>query len=244
VGYGHSVFLSDTHQLYGLGAVDFGQMGPHHHGNNISTPIHIPGPWERNNIYAKRVYAGYAFNVIITNNGETWVNGSNSSGQLGIKARIQTGEISQVPAFKNIKMRSAACGQMHVVYRTEDNNYYACGNFANTKIEEPILIININGYSLSNIVSVSCTRQTSIFLSSNGEVLSAVTMMNGNVTVNSLTSQLKDPSVRCSETMLLLFRREKIDMIAHNFFALYNQFANVANCVHAKFSDLIILMSK
>jgi hypothetical protein len=63
-------------------------------------------------------------------------------------------------------MKSASCGQMHVVYRTIHNRYYICGlPFAfSDKITEPLEIAQVNGIDAYNLAAVACAKQSTFFL--------------------------------------------------------------------------------
>ncbi len=75
-GFGHSIFLDKDDKLYGAGATDFGQLGSNCTRAAVSPEL-ITEIQEKN-INIMKMYSGYAFNVFITNNGNTFVNGSNS----------------------------------------------------------------------------------------------------------------------------------------------------------------------
>ena len=93
-----------------------------------------------------------------------------SSSQLGYHTiEDRSYVITQVPALKDIQMRSASCGQLHVVYRTYNNRYFICGiyNKILNNIQVPLEIKEVNGISAARLSTIACTKLCTIFLSGN-----------------------------------------------------------------------------
>lgn len=119
----------------------------------------------------KTITGGNDFVVCLDTQGDVYVFGFNTSGQLGLPGRYARKELTKLP-LKNIK--SIASGHSHTICLTKAGN--AIG-FGNNEPKGQVGLGYIVGFSLpkriprlTRIIKIACCSFTSFFITSNNEV--------------------------------------------------------------------------
>ena len=110
------------------------------------------------NIIVKKIYSGWEYNIIITNNNEIYSFGNNNMFQCGIpfsKNYKQDNKIIENPLNVslyngNIKGISVACGNEHTLILDENHNVYSFGNN-----EDGVLGVENNNLKSYNLIKVN-----------------------------------------------------------------------------------------
>ena len=79
----------------------------------------------------KNVSCGDGFMYALCDDNSVWSKGKNSFGQLGLGDKILRSSFCKIATKKSFKIISISCGSTHVLFLSQDNNVYSCGN--NTK---------------------------------------------------------------------------------------------------------------
>ncbi|KAJ9135113.1 hypothetical protein P3X46_032332 [Hevea brasiliensis] len=85
-GGAHTLFLTETGRVYATGLNDFGQLGISGNDNYTMEPIEVSGLKKE----AVQISAGYHHSCAITADGELYMWGRNSNGQLGLGKKGQS----------------------------------------------------------------------------------------------------------------------------------------------------------
>ncbi|CRH00247.1 UVB-resistance protein UVR8 homologue, putative [Plasmodium relictum] len=128
----HSLALTKNGKVYGCGRGEFGRLGRGNHGDQLFfEEIEF---FTSNNIIIKDICCGHSFSAALSINGELYVWGRNDYGQLGIENSIgdlYSHEVypNKVKYFEieNIKIKSIACGDNHMIACSENNIIYFWG---------------------------------------------------------------------------------------------------------------------
>ena len=110
------------------------------------------------NIIVKKIYSGWEYNIIITNNNEIYSFGNNNMFQCGIpfsQNYKQDNKIIENPQNVslyngNIKGISVACGNEHTLILDENHNVYSFGNN-----EDGVLGVENNNLKSYNLIKVN-----------------------------------------------------------------------------------------
>ncbi|KAK9291600.1 hypothetical protein L1049_019549 [Liquidambar formosana] len=124
-GGAHTLFLTETGRVYATGLNDFGQLGTSNDISYSTEPLEVSGlPKE-----IAQVSAGYHHSCAITVNGELYMWGKNSNGQLGLGKRAAkvVSVPSKVDCLIGIAIRMAALGSEHSVAVTDDGEALSWG---------------------------------------------------------------------------------------------------------------------
>ncbi len=82
-GFGHSLALTESGNVFGWGLNDFSQLG-YLNKEFLARPQRIPVKDESiNNIMVKKISCGLTHSLLLTQNGDIYAFGSNNLGQLG-----------------------------------------------------------------------------------------------------------------------------------------------------------------
>ncbi|BBH02540.1 Regulator of chromosome condensation family protein, partial [Prunus dulcis] len=112
-GGAHTLFLTRTGRLYATGLNDFGQLGVHDDIAYTNKPIEVSGIDKE----IVQISAGYHHSCAITAEGELYMWGKNSNGQLGLGKRAAkvVSLPTKVECLAGITMKMAALGSEHSV---------------------------------------------------------------------------------------------------------------------------------
>ncbi|KAL9653403.1 hypothetical protein ABK040_002039 [Willaertia magna] len=169
-GYGHTFFLNQNYQLFGCGSNDCGQLG--YVNTNIlqqQQPDNIYHPTILNafkNDKISLITSGYAYGIIILQNGKGFVFGSNSYGQLGYDPQEYLNIYIPMPLKVNnlnSKIVNIYSGQYVTIIKTLNNDFYISGKL-NLNYSE-FTKINWNTFSIENtILDIYLQKNTLIIL--------------------------------------------------------------------------------
>ncbi|CAN6711803.1 unnamed protein product [Malus baccata var. baccata] len=126
-GGAHTLFLTGSGRLYATGLNDFGQLGvgDSHNLTYTCKPLEVTGIGKE----IVRISAGYYHSCAITEDGELYMWGKNSNGQLGLGKRA-AGLISvptKVECLAGITIKTAALGSEHSVAVTDGGESLSWG---------------------------------------------------------------------------------------------------------------------
>ncbi|KAL8159156.1 hypothetical protein V2J09_000693 [Rumex salicifolius] len=115
-GGAHTLFLTESGRIYASGINNFGQLGISYDNSYIMEPVEVPGF----NKEIKQIAAGYNHSCAITEDGELYVWGRNSSGQLGLgkKAPKVVPRPTKVDHLAGMKIKVVALGSEHSIAAT------------------------------------------------------------------------------------------------------------------------------
>ncbi|KAL4561348.1 hypothetical protein LXL04_033513 [Taraxacum kok-saghyz] len=124
-GGAHTLFLTDAGNVYASGLNDCGQLGVSDGRGYTIDPLEVSGL--PNNIV--KVSAGYYHSSAITESGELYMWGKNSSGQLGLGKKA--GKVIPVPSkvefLNGVPIKMAALGSDHSISVTETGEVLSWG---------------------------------------------------------------------------------------------------------------------
>lgn len=195
-GYGFSVYVVRSNEdgitVYGTGINTDSQVGYHKHLGVTNRPIEIliyPAPIslpklsDDEKFQAKRVAAGRAHTLVLTDNGIVFTLGNNAYGQCA-RPVIPDEKYSgsdliyrlSTETFKNQRIIDVVCGQDHSTFISESGAVYSCGwgadgqtglgHYNNTY--EPRLVEG--DIKNEKIVKVACTADCVLALNDKGEI--------------------------------------------------------------------------
>jgi alpha-tubulin suppressor-like RCC1 family protein len=164
----HNIILTENNELYVCGYNCFGELGlGDNKGRNVYTKL------EHNLGKIKNIYCGRYYSIILNENNELYVCGSNRYGQLGLgdfqDRYIYTKSYHNLGQIKNIY-----CGGFHNIILNENNEIFVIGNNSygqlglgdydnrevHTKLE----------HNLGKIKNIYCGGYHNIILNDNNEV--------------------------------------------------------------------------
>lgn len=126
-GGAHTLFLTGSGRLYATGLNDFGQLGvgDSHDLTYTCKPLEVTGIGKE----IVRISAGYYHSCAITEDGELYMWGKNSNGQLGLGKRA-AGLVSvptKVECLAGITIKTTALGSEHSVAVTDGGESLSWG---------------------------------------------------------------------------------------------------------------------
>jgi alpha-tubulin suppressor-like RCC1 family protein len=171
-GVNHNIILNDNNELYVCGFNNYGQLGLGFYHNNRNTYTKL----EHNFGKIKNIYCGADNNIILNDNNELYVCGSNCSGQLGLGDNNRNVYTKLEHNFG--KIQNIYCGAYHNIILNENNELFVCGYNAYGQLglgsatdHNP----NRNVYKklehdLGKIKNIYCGAHHSIIINDNNEV--------------------------------------------------------------------------
>ncbi|KAG4176044.1 hypothetical protein ERO13_A11G224808v2 [Gossypium hirsutum] len=146
-GGAHTLFLTETGRVYATGLNDFGQLGSSDLIKYSREPVEVSG-------LAKgivQIAAGYHHSCAITVDGELYMWGKNSSGQLGLgkKAAKAVHRPTKVECLSGLTIKLAALGSEHTVAVTDGGEALSWGAVASGRLGHG-LESSIFGFLTSN----------------------------------------------------------------------------------------------
>ncbi|CAA6664323.1 unnamed protein product [Spirodela intermedia] len=124
-GGAHTLFLTEKGHVYATGLNNFGQLGIMIGATHSLAPLKVSSLPEKIIL----ISAGYHHSAAVTENGELYVWGNNSSGQLGLGKRAES--IVSVPTrldcLAGVCVKNVALGSEHSIAVTDDGNVLSWG---------------------------------------------------------------------------------------------------------------------
>ncbi|KAJ7945150.1 ultraviolet-B receptor UVR8 [Quillaja saponaria] len=124
-GGAHTLFLTDTGRVFAAGLNDFGQLGISENKDYSVEPLEVSGLQKE----IVKIYAGYYHSCAITVDGELYIWGKNSNGQLGLGKRAA--DVVPLPmkveCLEGMTIRMAALGSEHSVAVTDGGQALSWG---------------------------------------------------------------------------------------------------------------------
>ncbi|PSS26606.1 Ultraviolet-B receptor like [Actinidia chinensis var. chinensis] len=124
-GGAHTLFLTETGCVYATGLNDFGQLGISDDKSYTTEPVKVSGlPKE-----IIKIYAGYHHSSAVTVDGELYMWGKNSNGQLGLgkKAAKVVAVPNKVESLTGVTIKMAALGCEHSLAVTDKGEALSWG---------------------------------------------------------------------------------------------------------------------
>ncbi|GMH13096.1 hypothetical protein Nepgr_014937 [Nepenthes gracilis] len=117
-GGAHTLFLTETGRVYASGLNDFGQLGISEDENYMMEPVEVSGLHKE----IKQISAGYSHSCAITVDGELYMWGKNSNGQLGLgkSAPKVVPQPIKVDSLTGITVKMVALGSEHTIAVTDE----------------------------------------------------------------------------------------------------------------------------
>ncbi|KAG5408213.1 hypothetical protein IGI04_004532 [Brassica rapa subsp. trilocularis] len=124
-GGAHTLFLTETRRVFATGLNDCGQLGVSHVNTHALEPLEVSGI--ENDIL--HISAGYYHSAAITVDGELYMWGKNTSGQLGLgKNAARVVHVpTKVQALNGITIKTVALGSEHSVAVTDGGEVLSWG---------------------------------------------------------------------------------------------------------------------
>ncbi|KAJ9596434.1 hypothetical protein L9F63_012552, partial [Diploptera punctata] len=140
-GYGFTVMAMNTnekHKLFGCGNNKDSQIGYHaprqgHPLTLLYAPVPIELPLaDMTNTRVKRVAAGRAHTMVLTDKEGVFTLGNNAYGQCGRKIveeekYAESRVVHNIPNINGVTIKDIECGQDHSMFITEHGEVYSCG---------------------------------------------------------------------------------------------------------------------
>ncbi|KQJ88287.1 ultraviolet-B receptor UVR8 [Brachypodium distachyon] len=124
-GGAHTLFLTQSGRVFATGLNDFGQLGIGSSTTHIVDPIEVTGFGEK----VVQISAGNHHSCAVTADGELFVWGKNSSGQLGLGKGV--GKVVSTPRkvdyLADVRVRMVALGSEHSIAVTEGGEALSWG---------------------------------------------------------------------------------------------------------------------
>lgn len=172
----HSLCVTRSGEVFAWGSNGFGQLGKEDAGNTRLAPRRVD---DLKNTRCRAVAAGTKHSVAVSAQGEIYVWGSNSEGQLGVTRRNGTHPVQRIESLWTASKRGVAVAASErttlILTQAGDNELfgngvYSCGHGSSgpTKIHfEPS---KRNRNRPVNPVAISCARYHSAAISADGLV--------------------------------------------------------------------------
>ncbi|KAL3721308.1 hypothetical protein ACJRO7_033755 [Eucalyptus globulus] len=124
-GGAHTLFLTESGQVYATGLNDHGQLGISDHKMYTTEPVEVSGLPEE----IVEISAGYHHSCAITVDGELYMWGNNSSGQLGLgkKSEKVVPVPTKVECLTGMFVKRAALGSEHSIAVTDEGDALSWG---------------------------------------------------------------------------------------------------------------------
>ncbi|KAJ0233881.1 Regulator of chromosome condensation [Hirschfeldia incana] len=124
-GGAHTLFLTETRRVFATGLNDFGQLGVSHVQTHAMEPLEVSGI--ENDVL--HISAGYNHSAAVTVDGELYMWGKNTSGQLGLgkNAPRVVHVPTKVEALSGIPIKSMALGSEHSIAVTDGGEVLSWG---------------------------------------------------------------------------------------------------------------------
>jgi alpha-tubulin suppressor-like RCC1 family protein len=191
-GETHSIFLTNTGVLYGVGRNSEGQLGIGNY-TNITSPVAITLLAGLN---ITKVYCGQYFSMFLTNTGRVYATGQNQNGQLGINNFSNTNIPTLLTHFTTTDVQiidKIACGFAHTLFLARNKTVYACGLRTNGRLGTSLTTVANIGlpakilFSASNnIIDIATCNTHSLFLTDTNTVLACGNFANGKLGTGSV----------------------------------------------------------
>ncbi|PKA51797.1 Ultraviolet-B receptor UVR8 [Apostasia shenzhenica] len=125
-GGAHTLFLTESGRVYATGLNNFGQLGTTSSRSHMLEPVHIKGISDK----VVQICAGYHHCAAVTQDGELFMWGSNSCGQLGLGKRADSmvSTPTRVDSLDGININMVALGSEHSVAITDEGNVLSWGS--------------------------------------------------------------------------------------------------------------------
>jgi alpha-tubulin suppressor-like RCC1 family protein len=137
-GSRHTAFATSDGVLHTCGAGDAGQLG-----SGSRTTELLPKAIT-NGIEGKitQVSCGIFHTCVVTENGNVWIMGGNSFGQLGLGNKKGTTVPTKIKQLENIKIKKIACGH-HTAAITQEGDLYVWGSgvFGESLVPQKVAIV-------------------------------------------------------------------------------------------------------
>jgi alpha-tubulin suppressor-like RCC1 family protein len=201
-GESHTAYLSNTGAVYTGGYNAYRQLGD----GTTSTRYYPVQVKKDNNSFLEnivQVSAGRVHTLFLINDGSVYATGNSSLGQLGYGSTSTPSFPVKVKINANTELSSiiqVSAGYSHSLFLTKNGTVYACGynlrgELGNGTTTQSNFSILINNPSLTNIVQVSGGFYHSLFVKSNGTVLSCGRNDSGQLGDNTNIQKLSPVSV-------------------------------------------------
>jgi alpha-tubulin suppressor-like RCC1 family protein len=185
-GYGHSLALTSSGQVYAFGENLTGELGnttndKTQEPNPTPTPVALPGQIGQ----AVQVAAGYKDSFVVTSSGQLFAFGLNNVGQLGNATSNKTQEPNPTPTPVALPGQigpvvQVAAGDEHALVLTSSGQLYAfgsnslgqLGNATNDKTPEPNptpTLVTLPG-AVGQVVQIAAGEAHSLVLTSGGQL--------------------------------------------------------------------------
>lgn len=131
-GGAHTLFLTETGRVYATGLNDFGQLGVLDHNAYTHEPLEVTAL--PNQII--HISAGYHHSSAVTVDGELYMWGNNSSGQLGLgkRAAKRVPTPSRIDCLNDVQIKMVALGSEHSIAVTEEGETLSWGAGASGRL--------------------------------------------------------------------------------------------------------------
>tara|TARA_B100000768_G_scaffold179713_1_gene198000 strand:- start:2879 stop:4306 length:1428 start_codon:yes stop_codon:yes gene_type:complete len=123
-GSTHLLMLTSEGSLYSMGSGSFGQLGQKKKLNKkkLKNPLRI-----KNLPKIKYIASGFAYNCVISEEGNIYSWGAGENGRLGLGDTNNRSKPVQVTS--DVKFKSVACGSTHTVALSTEHEIYSWGNY-------------------------------------------------------------------------------------------------------------------
>ncbi len=199
----HTVFVTRNNCVYTSGYCAFGSLGQGSHGTLSNTPVLVDNELLQGKERVRDAESGQWHSIVILEDGRAYSWGYNHHGQCGINSTTPNNVLSPVlvtgvPHHERIV--SARCGNCFTIFRTESNNFYACGENSSAALGLPPV------YIMSNVSQISFPFSSPVLDYSCGDTFSMFTTVDGrSFTAGSLYVPVYIPT--CCVFMCLFFCR-------------------------------------
>ncbi|KAJ0976031.1 hypothetical protein J5N97_017996 [Dioscorea zingiberensis] len=124
-GGAHTLFLTESGRVYASGLNSFGQLGIKSGTSHVMEPVEVFGFSEK----VVQISAGYHHSSAITEDGDLFTWGNNSSGQLGLGRRADSivSTPTRVDCLVGIKVSKVALGSEHSIAITDEGSVLSWG---------------------------------------------------------------------------------------------------------------------